>query len=105
MKINFENLPLFNSSLQLELDFFVFKMNLTLFSAFALFAFVSDATAQFGPAGAGISNPFMPPAAASGWLIGQESSKNAVDVAVNSAISKVNVTELPPELQVYLIST
>ncbi|XP_055317665.1 uncharacterized protein LOC129576485 [Sitodiplosis mosellana] len=74
-------------------------MNLTLFGAIALFAFVSDTSAQLGPAPAEITNLFAPPAAASGWLIGQESSKNAVNVAVNNAISKVNVTELPPELQ------
>lgn len=81
----------------MEFDFVVFKMNLTLFGAFALFAFISDASAQLGPT----QNLFAPPAAASGWLIGQESSKNAVNVAVNNAISKVNVTELPAELQVY----
>lgn len=73
-------------------------MNLTLFGAFTLIAFVSDASAQFGPSGFG--SLFAPPAASAGWLAGQDASKNAVDFAVNSAISKVNVTELPPELQV-----
>lgn len=74
-------------------------MNLTLVGAFTLIAFVSDATAQFGPSGIGAL--FAPPAAQSGWLAGQESSKNAVDIAVNSVISKVNVTDFPPELQVH----
>lgn len=75
-------------------------MNLTLFSAFALIAFVSDATAQMGGPGGFGGLAFAPPAAAAGWMAGQEASKNAVDVAINSAISKVNVTELPQELQV-----
>lgn len=76
-------------------------MNLTLFGAFAFMAFVSDTSAQFGgPAGAGFASLFAPPAAASGWMIGQESSKNAVDLAINSAITKANATDLPPELQV-----
>lgn len=73
-------------------------MNLTLFGAFTLIAFVSDASAQFGPSGFGAL--FAPPEAKSGWLAGQESSKNAANVALNSVISKVNVTDLPLELQV-----
>lgn len=74
-------------------------MNLTFFGAIALFAFVSDTNAQFGPAGIGAL--FAPPAAASGFLVGQDQSKNGVDFAVNNAILKLNTTELPPELQVW----
>lgn len=74
-------------------------MNLTLFGAIAFMAFVSDTSAQFGGPG-GFANLFAPPAAASGWMVGQESSKNAVDLAINSAITKANATDLPPELQV-----
>lgn len=94
------------------------KMNLTLFGTIALMAFVSDSSAEFGggfggpgafggsagfggPA-AGFGGMFAPPAAAAGRMAGQEASKNAVDLAVNSAMSKVNITELPPELQVKL---
>lgn len=73
-------------------------MNLTLFGAIALVAFVSDASAQFAPSG--ITNLFASPAASSGWAIGQESSKNAINVAVNNVIAKANSTELPFELQV-----
>lgn len=92
-------------------------MNLTLFGAIALMAFVSDGNAQFGgAAGGGFGGPAAfggfggpggfggmfgpPPAAAAAKMAGQEASKNAVDLAVSSALSKVNVTELPPELQV-----
>lgn len=92
-------------------------MNLTLFGAIALMAFVSDSNggaigggfggpAQFGGGPAGFGGPggfggmFAPPAAAAGKMAGQEASKNAVDLAVNSAMSKVNITELPQELQV-----
>lgn len=92
-------------------------MNLTLFGAIALMAFVSDSNGEFGgaagfgaPAGfggpggfggpAGFAGMFAPPAATAGKMAGQEASKNAVDLAVNSAMTKVNVTELPPELQV-----
>lgn len=89
-------------------------MNLTLFGAFALMAFVSDSNGQFGAAAGagmpgfggpmnfgGMGGMFGPPAAATaGKMAGQEASKNAVDLAMNNAMSKVNVTELPPELQV-----
>lgn len=78
-------------------------MNLTLFGAISLIAFVSDSSAQLGAAQLGISNFVAPVSGSSGWLIGQESSKNAVNLAINNAISKVNVTELPQELQVHLI--
>lgn len=86
-------------------------MNLTLFGAIALMAFVSDSNGQFG-VGGGFGGPanfggpasfggmFAPPAATAGRMAGQEASKNAVDLAVNSAMSKVNITELPQELQV-----
>lgn len=76
---------------------YIVNMNLTLFGAIALFAFVSNTSAQFGPAGFGAL--FAPPAA-SGYLAGQDASKNAVDFAINNAITKLNTTELPPELQV-----
>lgn len=95
-------------------------MNFTLFGAIALMAFVSDSNGQFGGAGGGgFGGPAAfggqggfggpggfggmfgpPPAAAAGRMAGQEASKNAVDLAVNSAMSKVNITELPQELQV-----
>lgn len=102
------------------------KMNLTLFGAIALMAFVSDSNgaggggafggpggfggfggpAAFGGAGgfggpSGFGGMFgPPPAAAAAKMAGQEASKNAVDLAVNSALAKVNITELPAELQV-----
>lgn len=89
------------------------KMNLTLFGAIALMAFVSDSNGQFGagfsggggsPMGfggpGGFAAMFAPPKATAAQMAGQEASKNAMDMALNSALSKVNVTELPPELQV-----
>lgn len=86
-------------------------MNFTIFGAIALMAFVSDSNAEFGAGGFGGPAAFggpggfggmfgPPPAAAAGKMAGQEASKNAVDLAVNSAMSKVNITELPLELQV-----
>lgn len=38
-----------------------------------------------------------------GWTFGQEASKNAVSLAVNSALSKADASTLPPELQVIAI--
>lgn len=96
-------------------------MNYSIFGALALFAFVTESKGQIGapfggqfggafggqmagPFGGQMGSPFgamfIPPAASAGWMAAQESSKNAVNIAVNSAISKVNVTELSPELQV-----
>lgn len=88
-------------------------MNLTLFGAIALMAFVSDSNGQFGvgfgggggaPMGfggpGGFAAMFAPPEATAARMAGQEASKNAMDMAVSSAMSKVNVTELSPELQV-----
>lgn len=91
-------------------------MNLTIFGAIALMAFVSDSSGEFGASfgggspfgfgGGGFGGPsgfasmFAPPEATAARMAGQEASKNAIDVAVNSALAKVNVTELPPELQV-----
>lgn len=73
-------------------------MNLTLFGAIALVAFVGDTSAQFGmPA---FANFFGPPVASPGWMIGQEASKNAVNTAVNSAVAKADTKDLPPELEV-----
>lgn len=95
-------------------------MNLTLFGAIALMAFVSDSNGQFGagfgggggggaPFGfggpGGFAGMFAPPEAAAARMAGQEASKNAIDLAVNSAMTKVNVTELSPELQVNSIRT
>lgn len=74
-------------------------MNLTLVASIALIAFASDSNAQFGPSP--FANFFSQQAATNpGWLIGQESSKNAVNIAINNALSNLNVTALPPELQV-----
>lgn len=74
-------------------------MNLTLFGAIALVVFVSDSNGQMGGP-AGFAAMFAPPAAANGWMIGQEASKNAVNIAITSAMAKVDVAELPTELQV-----
>lgn len=77
-------------------------MNFTLFGVITLVAFVTDSTAQFGGFGGpgGFAGMFAPPAATNGMMVGQEASKNAVNFAVTSAISKVDATDLSPELQV-----
>lgn len=83
--------------------------NFTIFGVIALVALVTDINGQLGGGagpgfGAAAMGPsafgmFAPPAA-SGWMMGQEASKNAVNFAVNSAIAKVDASVLPPELQV-----
>lgn len=86
--------------------------NFTMFGVIALVALVTDINGQLGGGGGGPGGfgaaamgpsafgMFAPPAAAAGWMMGQEASKNGVNFAVNSAIAKVDATDLPPELQV-----
>lgn len=83
------------------------KMNFTLFGAIAFVVLVTDSAAQFGGGfgfPGGFAGMFAPPAATNGMMMGQEASKNGVNFAVNSAMSKFDTADLPPELQVRIIS-